>query len=195
MAKYIIDSNTLEGLGDSIRSITGSTKRFTPEEMIDEVTNILNAATFILVDKDGNEYPATFLESAPVFTATANDIRKGVTAITAEGLTVGTKEIPTYRAVEGYSVIKSGNSMNISLFSDMCEYTTLQAIVCGYNTNFRDSVSAEKVVIDNNVYEVGSTVSLASVTVDAGSQTIKLGITNDNASNSIIRYMIIKEDE
>ena len=194
MAKYSIDSNTLEGLGDSIRSITGSTKRFTPEEMINEVTNILNSATFILVDKDGNEYPATFLESAPVFTATANDIRKGVTAITAEGLTVGTKEIPNYRAVEGFTAVRSGNSMKIPLFSDMCEYTTFQAIVCGYNTSLNDSVSAEKVVINDNVYDVGSVVSLAVVAVDTESQTIKLGITNNSEKNNIIRYMIIKED-
>jgi hypothetical protein len=61
--------------------------------MIDEVRNILDAATFILVDKDGNEYPAVYVESDAVITATANDIRKGCTAVTAEGVVVGTLEV------------------------------------------------------------------------------------------------------
>lgn len=194
MAKYVIDSATLEGLGDSIRSITGSTKRFTPEEMIEEVSNILNAATFILVDKDGNEYPASFLNSAPVFTATANDIRKGTTAITAEGVTVGTKEIPNYRAEEGIETIKAGGKLDIPLYSDICQYTELQVIICRYNTSTKDSVAAEKVAINNKVYDVGSTVALANVSVDSDKQTIKLGLTNNSKSSLVVRYMIIKED-
>lgn len=194
MAKYVIDSATLEGLGDSIRSITGSTKRFTPEEMIEEVSNILNAVTFILVDKDGNEYPASFLNSAPVFTATANDIRKGMTAITAEGITEGTKEIPNYRAQEGFVTVKSGSPLAIALFSDMCEYTTLQAIICEHNTSIDNSMAAKKVVINDNVYNVNSTEAISNVTVDISAQTIKLGLTNDDKKRVVIRYMIIKED-
>ena len=194
MAKYIIDGDTLENLGNSIRSVTGSNQRFTPEEMINEVTNILNSATFILVDKDGNEYPASFLSSEPVFTATANDIRKGVTAITAEGLTVGTKEIPNYRAQEGFVTVKSGSPLDIALFSDMCEYTTLQAIICEYNTSIDNSMAAKKVVINNNAYNVNSAEAISNVTIDLSVQTIKLGLINDDEKRAVIRYMIIKED-
>lgn len=194
MAKYIIDGETLEGLGDSIRSVTGSVKRFTPEEMINEVKNIMDAATFILVDADGNEYPAVYLDSEVRFTATANDIRKGYTAITAAGVTEGTKEIPNYRAMEGTRVVKTGKQLDIPLYSDMCEYTHLQSIVCAYNTNADDSVSAEKVVIDDHVYDVGSTLSLAIVNVDLEAQTINLGISNEGEISLVVRYTIIKED-
>lgn len=195
MEKYVIAGATLEGLGDSIRSVTGSTKKFTPDEMIEEVKNILDATTFILVDTDGNEYPAVYVDSDTVCTATANDIRKGLVAITPEGIIEGTKEIPTYRAVEGYEVVDAEQSMNIFLYSDMCQYTVLQAIVCRYCTSMKNSVSSEKVVIDGSVYNVGSTEVLSTVTVDIDTQTIKLGINNDSESPVIVRYMIIKEDE
>lgn len=194
MEKYVIDGATLEGLGDSIRSVTGSTKKFTPDEMIEEVKNILDATTFILVDTDGNEYPAVYVDSDTVCTATANDIRKGSVAITPEGVIEGTKEIPNYRAEEGITFIDPKSTLDIAVFSDMCEYTVLQAIICAYNTTVDDSVSAEKVVIDDAVYNVNSTTVLTKVSIDPEAQTIKLGITNNDEKVLIIRYMIIKED-
>lgn len=194
MAKYIIDSETLDGLGDAIRSVTGTTRKFTPDEMIEEVKDILNATTFVLVDKDGNEYPAVYVDSDVLITATPNDIRKGITAITSEGVVTGEKEIPNYRAVEGCVRIKTGRSMSIPLFSDMCEYTTFQAIICELNTEIDDSVSAEKVVIEDNVYNTNSTTAISEVLVDGIIQTINLGISNDGDKDAVIRYMIIKED-
>lgn len=195
MPKYVIDEDTLIGLGDAIRSVTGEAKNYTPNEMIEEVKNILNATTFILVDDAGNEYPAAYLDSAVRVTAGPNDIRKGTTAITTDGLIIGEKEIPSYRAIEGCVKIKPGSAMNIPLFSDMCEYTVLQAIICAYNTRIDDSVAAKRVVIDSNVYEVNSIESLSVVSVDSDKQTIVLGVTNDSTENEVIHYMIIKEDE
>ena len=194
MAKYIIDSDTLEGLASAIRSVTGATAKYTPEEMIDEVTNIMNAATFILVDKDGNEYPAIYVDSEVKFTATENDIRLGKTAITGDGVVTGTKDIPNYRAEEGSVIIDSGDPLDVYIFSDMCQYTVLQMIVCDYNTCAEDSVSAKQVVIKDGVYNVGSVDILSNVRVDVDAQSIKLGLTNDGENSLVIRYMIIKED-
>ena len=194
MAKYIIDSETLDGLADAIRSVTGTTRKFTPQEMIDEVKDILNATTFVLVDKDGNEYPAVYVDSDVLITATPNDIRKGTTAITSEGVVVGEKEIPNYRAVEGVVSARPGNKLSINLYSDMCEYTTIQIMICDFNTNTEDSVAVRKVAINGNVYNVESTEILSTLTVDSTLQSIKLGLTNDTDKNAVIRYMIIKED-
>lgn len=191
---YSITKDTLDGLGDSIRSVTGSSKKFTPAEMIDEVKSILDAATFVLVDKDGNEYPAVYVDSDVVFTATANDIRKGYTAVTAEGVIEGTKEIPNYRAEEGCATIKPDKSMVIPLFSDMCHYTTLQAVICELNGTPDNSVSANRVVIKDKVYNVNSSEPLATVVVDSATQSINLGLTNDQPRSMVIRFMIIKED-
>lgn len=194
MAVYIINSDTLEGLANAIRSVNGSSKEYTPEEMIEEVTNIMDAATFILVDKDGNEYPAVYVDSNIEFTATEDDIRLGKTAITGAGVVTGTKDIPNYRAEEGLCIVKSGKGLDIPLYSDMCEYTHLQSILCEYNTTVDDSVSAEKVVIHDIVYEAGTVNALANVTVDSETQTIKLGLTNENEHSIVVRYTIIKED-
>ena len=150
--------------------------------------------TYILVDEDGNELAGVLLEEEVDLTATPNDIRLGTTAITDAGVTEGEKEIPSYRAEEGFKIIKTGYQLDIPLYSDMCEYTYLQAIVCDYNTSIRDSVSAKKVVIDNNVYAVESTDSLAVVSSDEILQTIKLGLSNDNDTSVVVRYAIIKED-
>lgn len=195
MAKYIIDEATLTGLANALRTATGKDQTFTPEEMITEVTNILDSATYILIDENGTEVPAVFVENEVVFDATANDIRLGKIAATGDGVTTGTKEIPAYRAEEGYMTIEPGGALEIPMFSDMCNYTTLQIIVCAYNTIIEDSVSSEKVAIDNNVYAVGSTTVLSKVTVDSSSQTIKLGLTNDKNYSLVVRFMVIKEDE
>lgn len=194
MPRYSIDGATLDGLADAIRSVTGATVKYTPTEMINEVRNILNAATFVLVDADGNEYTAAYLDSDYLCTAKEDDIRIGTTAITADGFTTGTKEIPNYRAEEGCELIGPGEPLNIYLFSDMCEYTTLQAIVCVYNTTLLNSVSAKKVVINDKVYNVDTTTALENVTVDSAEQSIVLGMTNDLENSVVIRYMIIKED-
>lgn len=195
MANYVyIDEAYFARMAQTIRSVTGDNSKYTPEEMIEKVTNIMDAALYLLVDDQGNEVPAVFVENETMFTATANDIRLGKVAASQNGVVTGKKEIPNYRAEEGYVTIKSGNAINIPLFSDMCEYTKLQSIVCGYNTTAQNSVSAEKVVINDKVYPVGSITALSNVTVDSNTQTIKLGLTNNSGSQIVVRYMIIKED-
>lgn len=194
MAKLVIEEATLIGLADSLREVTGKNRKFTPDEMIEEVKHVLDSLTYILVDENGTEVPAVFLENEVVFDATANDIRLGKVAVTGDGVTEGTKEIPAYQTEQGRRVIKPGQALNISMYSDRCHYTKLQVIVCAYGTNADDSVSAEMVAINDKVYEVGSTKSIADVTVDAAKQTIKLGLTNTGSSSLLIRYMTIKEE-
>jgi hypothetical protein len=194
MAKYVIDGATLEGLGDSIRSVTGSTKKFTPDEMIEEVKNILDATTFILVDQDGNEYPAVYVDSDTVCTATANDIRKGSVAITPEGVIEGTKEIPAYHTTEGYTLVTSGKKFSIPVRNGRYDYTKLQALLCSYNTSPSSSVSTDRVVIGDNVYAVNSIESISNVTINNEKQSIDLNIINDSNIIYIIRYFMYKEE-
>lgn len=193
MAKYIIDSETLKGLGNAIRSVTGSADKFTPDQMIEEVTNILDAATFILVDKDGNEYPAVYVDSDVVFTATANDIRKGYTAVTAEGVTEGTKEIPAYHTTEGYKLVTPGSKFILPIPNGNYEYTKLQAIFCPFSNSLEDSVAAVKVAINNKVYPVESDTSEATIAVDHAGESVDFGITNDTQQLYLIRYFSYKE--
>lgn len=153
-----------------------------------------NTQTFILVDEDGNEIPAVFVDEEVEITATTNDIRLGTTAITGDGVVVGEKDIPAYTTTEGTSLVLPGRMLQIKLYSDVCEYTKLQAIVCAWNTNMHNSVFAEHVVIDDKLYDVHSTEVKSVVSVDGNSQSINFGIINNSNNRLLIRYITYKED-
>lgn len=191
MAKYVIDGDTLKGLADAIRSVTGETRSYNPTEMIEAVTNILDG-TYILVDENGTEIPAVFVESETRFDATANDIRIGKVAVTDSGVTVGTKEIPSYHTMEGVALITAGSDIKI-LGVRYYDFTKLQALICAFNTTLEDSVATEKVSIDNKVYAVGSTEPLATVTANDSDETIDFGIKNEASQLCLVRYFAYKE--
>lgn len=193
MEKYVIDGETLSGLANALRSVTGETRSYTPTEMIDAVTNIMETGTYILVDEAGNEIPAVFVENEMRFNATANDIRIGTIAVTDSGVTEGTKEIPGYVTEEGYRKILSGDALVIPMYSNMCEFTKLQAIICKFNTTPDDSVAAEKVSIAGKVYPVSATNSLSDVKVDNQNRTIDFSLMNNSDHPVIVRYFTYKE--
>ena len=159
--------------------------------MIEEVRNILDATTIILVDQDGNEYPAVYVDSDTVCTATANDIRKGSVAITPDGVIEGTKEIPVYHTNAGSKLIPNGSRLVVSTRN--YDYTDFQAIVWLFNTELANSVAANKVVISNNVYPVQSTTPDSIVIKNADQAHIDLGIVNDTGKPCVIRYFMYKE--
>ena len=151
--------------------------------------------TYILVDEDGNQVPAVLVDRQTIFTATANDIREGAVAATSDGVTVGTKEIPAYYTTEGVQGVPAGSEFKITIAtSNRYDYTKLQAIVCPLNTIPDDSVAAEKVCINDNVYVVGYTESIANITVDHDTKSINLNITNDTDKPFVIRYFTFKEE-
>lgn len=192
----------LKAIADAIRNKTGYSLPLTLEEMPDMIETIegngaatYSDMTYILVDENGYEIPAVLTEEEVALTATAaSDIRAGTTAVTDEGVVTGEKEIPAYYTEQGVRIVKPGQALDIYMYSDRCQYTKLQVIICAYNTSDDDSVSAEMVVINDNLYEVKSTEALASVSVDTDAQSIKLGITNESESSLIIRYVTIKEE-
>ena len=147
--------------------------------------------TIILVDENGTEVAAVLTNEEVDLTATANDIRKGVSAVTDEGIVTGTKEIPTYHTTEGYKVIANGAKFTVTI--DDYDYTKLQAIFCPYNTTVAKSVVAEKVAIDGSVYAVRSAVVEASIVKDSVNGKIDFGFTNNTGSSYVIRYFSYKE--
>lgn len=155
--------------------------------------NVEDVVSYILIDTDGNEIPAVLVDEEVVFTATSNDIRSGTVAATEDGVTVGEKEIPAYYTTEGVQLVPAGTDFIISI-KDRYDYTKLQAIICPFNTSLADSVAAEKVCISDDIYAVGDTTVLATVTVDHDNGSINLGITNDSDSSYVIRYFTYKEE-
>lgn len=160
-------------------------------------TDSENDGTYILVTPDGDEIPAVLVDELTIFDATENDIREGKTAATDSGVTTGTKVIPSYQTNQGVRVIMPNSSLIIKGLSDNNEYdyTKLQTIICLFNTSLSDSVAAEKVSIDDAVYETRSTELIASVTKNHIDKTIEFGIVNNSDKPYIIRYFTYKEIE
>ena len=188
----------LKAIADAIRNKTGYASELTLDEMPDMIEAIEGGVetldnTYILVDENGYEVPAVLTEEEVELTATANDIRIGTTAVTDDGVITGEKEIPAYYTIEGFEKIPAGAALKINLFSDSCEYTKLQAIICAAGDTIDTSVSAEKVSINNKVYAVNSTIELAEVIVDSEGQAIDLALINENDKPVVIRFFTYKE--
>lgn len=149
---------------------------------------------YILVDEDGDEYHAVFVEEETVFNATANDIREGMIAATDTGVVVGTKEIPAYITTEGVQIIQSGEPMLIKMKKGKHMYTKLLGAVCSYNTTLANSTAVEKSCINDKVYPVNSVEPVSSVTVNDAAEAIDLGIMNESSKLALIRYFTYKEE-
>lgn len=160
------------------------------------VGGALNAKTYQLECNGGTaEIMAVVVDEETIFDADVNDVRAGKVFATNNGVKVGTKNIPAYNTCEGYRIIAPNEEFKIVLSaSDLYDYTKLQCIICHFNTSISDSVAADRVVIDGNLYEVNSSTVLSEVTKDATEKAIKLGITNDSSSSYIIRLFAYKEE-
>lgn len=150
--------------------------------------------TIVLEDEEGNSVVAVLTDEEVDFTATPNDIREGMVAATDEGVTVGEKFIPSYFTSEGFIIIMPDKEFYIQPADhDLYDYTKLQALVCPFNTTIANSVSCEKVVIDNNLYEVLSTTSIGELERNHDNKTVELGIVNTTTVPYLVRYFTYKE--
>lgn len=184
----------LTSIANSIREKTGTSDLLTLEEMkagVDFMPSSADDNTFILVDENGNEIPAVLTKNEVDLTATTNDIREGVVAVTDDGVVTGEKEIPSYHTDEGYRIIRNGSSFFFP-HTDY-DYTKLQIIICSYNTTLENSVAASKVVLYDGVYNVGSTELVSTVIKDHENGWVDLGITNKSGGTCILRYFMYKE--
>lgn len=147
--------------------------------------------TYILVDESGNEVPATLVEKATVFNATANDIRIGAVAATDSGVTVGEKEIPAYYTSAGRRVVTNGSKFILPV--DLYDYTKILAVICPFNTSLSDSMATEKIAINGYVYPALSAVYESEIVKDHDNLWIDFGSMNDSGSIYLIRYILYKE--
>ena len=149
--------------------------------------------TFVLVDENGAEITGVVVDNPVIFTANAaEDIREGKVAATDSGVVTGEAFIPNYVTHTGISVIRNNSPFCLNMQNNY-DYTKLQAIICGFNTNLSNSVSAEQIVIDNKVFAVRSTEALSSVTKDSENTLINFGIINTSGNMCLIRYFMYRE--
>lgn len=155
------------------------------------------AQSYILEDSEGKQLTAVMVDKDTMFDATENDIREGKVAATEKGVVTGQKVIPAYHTTQGFVEIPSGSRFEITSLIDLnaYDYTKLQVVICEFNTSLSDSVSTNKVVINDNVYQVQSTDSISTVIKNSDEKSIDLGITNETGKLQIIRYFTYKEIE
>ena len=152
--------------------------------------------TLILVDEAGNEYTAVATEEEVNLDATENDIRLGTTAATNTGVTEGKKVIPIYHTTQGYRIITKGSEVSIpnqDSAVDDYDYTKLQSVICLFNSNLANSVSTQKVSINDNVYNVQSTESISTIVKNHDTKKVEFGIVNDSDTHWIVRFFTCKE--
>lgn len=154
--------------------------------------------TFVIADENGNEITGVVTAQEQIFTATDNDVREGLVYASDSGISTGSKVIPAYHTCQGARLITKGSSITIPNMNeplDYYDYTKLQAIICLFNTEVSNSVSAQKIAIEDNVYNVQSTESISIVTKNHETKTIELGIVNDSDTHWVIKFFTSKEIE
>lgn len=154
--------------------------------------------TFILTDENGVELTGICTEKEQIFDATDNDVRQGSIYASDHGVSVGQKVIPAYHTCHGFRLITKGSVLSIPNQMptiDSYDYTKLQGLICTFDTNPVGSVSTEKVIIEDNVYNVQSTEVVSTVIKNHDSKNVELGITNDTNGLLVLRYFMYKEIE
>lgn len=151
--------------------------------------------SYMFVDEYGNEMIGILVDEVTTFTATENDVRNGKVFATSTGVKTGTKIIPSYNTSEGFLMVLPGAEIKIPIPDkrELYDYTRFQAIICSFNTNLANSTAAQKVAINDKVYNVLSSESIGDVIVDHNSKAIDLGIVNDSDKIAIIYYFTYKE--
>nr|DAH21777.1 MAG TPA: hypothetical protein [Caudoviricetes sp.] len=161
------------------------------------VGGALNAKTYQLECNNGTkEIMAVVVDEETLFNATANDVRTGKKFATNSGVVVGTKDIPAYRTTQGTVGIEPGQSFSILLKEySRYDYTKLQCMIAKFNTTLDDSVSVDRVVIDDSSYLVNSTDVLSSVTKNEENKSIDLNMTNNTDDTYVIRFFTYRQEE
>lgn len=166
----------------------------TPDDMSEDPLD--RVLLYLQTDNGDIAYATTQVEMErnPLTATAKQDVRLGKTAVTSEGVVTGEKNFPSYETTASKVVIYPEMEFKVRLEDkDTYDFTRLQAIFCAFNTTPDDSVNAEKVCIDDTVYAVGSTVTLATVNKDAETKTINFGITNTGDTPVVVRYFTYKE--
>ena len=188
----------IKAIADAIRGRTGETGSMTLDEMAETIESMSVGGepvnTYILVDENGVEVPAVLVDEKVTLTATTNDIRIGTTAVTEQGVVTGEKEIPAYITTAGARKITAGSDFVLKVRDGLYAYTKLQALFCVFNTNINDSVSTDRVVINDSVYPVNSIKPLSAVTLDDSNESILFNIKNDGNNAYVLRYFTFKEE-
>ena len=151
--------------------------------------------TLILEGEDGTQIVGVITEQESVFNAKPSDVRIGKKVVTDSGVIEGTNTL-TYRTRQSTRLIRPGDDYSIPLSDyNLYDFTKLQCIIVTKNTSLSDSFAAEKIVLDDGVYQVGSVEQISTVTKNIETKSIDLNLINDTDETKYIRYFTYKDEE
>lgn len=150
--------------------------------------------TLIFEDEAGNQFTGVITENVQVFDATPADVKIGKKFVSDEGVKVGI-DTKTYRTDHASYLILPGESFSIPLEKySQYDYTKFQAMIAVFNTNQLDSVSVNKIVLNDAIFNVESTEKVSDVSKNADTKSIDLNITNDTETTYVIHYNTYREE-
>ena len=154
-----------------------------------------NETVYLLTttDSDDTAYAQLASQEPVTLTATETDVRMGALAVTENGIIEGTKDIPPYHTKQGTVIFLPNEEIKLQFYTEIHDYTGFQATIAKFNTEAKNSVDVEMVVINGSVYRVGSTDVISTVRKDTENKIIDLGIVNGD-SKCILRYILFKEE-
>lgn len=159
------------------------------------VGGALNAKTFMLEVNGGKtEIAATVVGEQTVFDATENDVRKGMTFASSNGVKIGTKNIPAYETRMSSCVIKPNESCSIPLSDeDRYAYTKFQCIIVVYSSDYSNNVTTKYISMNDGLFSVETSSKVSNITKNSKTKSIDLNMTNNSSDDYEIIYFTYKE--
>lgn len=148
--------------------------------------------TLILTDASGNEFIGVVTDSVKIFTATKDDVKVGKIFASDGGIQTG-EDTRTYRTLHACRCIFPNENFTIPLpENNQYDYTQFQAVISEFNTTRFDSLSVEKSVLYDAVYNVNSDDKISDVTKNSDTKSVDLNIVNNTDKTFIIHYNTYK---
>lgn len=160
------------------------------------VGGVATPNSYEIIGEDGTTLLAVATPSGKeeILTAQPQDIRAGKIAAISDGIVEGTNTI-AYRTTTGVRLIRPGEVFSIPLSQfNRYDYTKFQCIIVKKNTSATDSVEANKVVINEQVFPVSSTNKISDVTKNSETKSIDLNISNTTETSFYIKYFTYKQE-
>lgn len=147
-----------------------------------------------VVDGVGNTLIGTVTDSEVNLDATREDVKIGKIFASNDGIQEGI-DTRTYRVVFASYLILPGEDYSISLPEyERYNYTQFNAMISKFNTTIDDSTAIEKIVLNDCVYNVNSTIALSTITKNQETKSIDLNITNDTEDIYVVYIATYKEE-
>ena len=147
-----------------------------------------------IADENGNTFIGAVTDSEVVLDATRADVKAGKMFAANEGIQEG-EDTKTYRTTHASYLVLPGENFTLLLDKyDIYDYTKFQAMIAEFNTTQTDSTSVSKIVLNDKVYNVNSTVKLSDVTKNSSTKSVDLNITNSTDKTYVIHFNTYREE-